>query len=207
MLERLTEASGVQLGEDEYLDDFWPRFQKARGICWKLERRPVFLSPDVASWVAMDQGDWDRALTIMDGPMRQAIDEDLASTPGLERRRVRIVEHPLTPYLQWELQVFRHRTRAGERIRVLDAAEVGPLEAQGLLPEILTLGDSVLYEVQYTPDGEYTGARRVDDRAVVRACVDEIAQLYDRAEDFWPFFEREVASLPAPETIRANSRG
>ncbi|MCK9903656.1 hypothetical protein CC117_17275 [Parafrankia colletiae] len=37
----LAEVIGVPLDEEEYLDDFWPRFQKARGICWKLERRPV----------------------------------------------------------------------------------------------------------------------------------------------------------------------
>ncbi|OHV66822.1 DUF6879 family protein [Pseudofrankia sp. BMG5.36] len=128
--------------------------------------------------------------------MRQAIDEDLTSTPGLERRRVRIVERPLTPYLQWEMQVFRHRTGADERIRILDAAEVRPLEARRLLPEVLTLDDTVFYEVLYAEEGEYSGARRVDDRAVVRACVDEIARLYDRGEDFRPFFEREVASLP-----------
>ncbi|MEX5636274.1 DUF6879 family protein [Parafrankia sp. FMc2] len=207
MLESLAEVIGVPLDEDEYLDDFWPRFQKARGICWKLERRPVFLSPEVASWVALDEGDWNRSLAIMDGPMRQAIADDLASTPALERRRVRIVEHPLTPYLQWEMQVFRHRTLAGERIRILDAARVAPLETRRLLPEVLTLDDTVLYEVLYAPDGEYRGARRVDDPVVVRACVGEIARMYDHAEDFRPFFAREVAMLPPPAVTGANSGG
>jgi len=199
MLERISRLAGERLGEDEYIDDFWPRFQRARGVCWKLERLPHFESPEVPSWAAMAAGDWDRAVELMEGPMREAVREDFASHPGLRRRRVRVVERPLTPYLQWELNVFRIRVAEGEEIRILDAADVRDLEPDGrLLPEVITLGEDVLYEVLYTDTGVYLGARRIDDPAVVRACATEIAALFDRAEEFSSYFTREVAPLPPP---------
>src|SRR4029453_8708391 len=124
-------------------------------------------------------GDWARAIKIMEGPMRVAVREDFAGHPGLERRRVRVVERPLTPYLQWELNVFRIRTAEGERIRVIGADAVRELETAGLLPEIITLGDDVMYEVLYPGEGVYLGARRIDDPAVIAKCVAEVAALFD----------------------------
>ena len=73
-----------------------------------------------------------------------------------------------------------------------------------LLPEVITLGDDVLYEVLYTDAGVYLGARRIDDPAVVRACVAEIADLFARAEEFSSYFAREVASLPPLPPLNAN---
>jgi hypothetical protein len=71
----------------------------------------------------------------------------------------------------------------------------------GLLPEIITLGDDVLYEILYTDAGVYLGARRVDDPAVVAGCVAEVAALFDRAEEFGSYFDREVAPLPPPVVV------
>ena len=205
MLDRIRDVAGQQLGEDEYIDDFWPRFQRAQGTCWKLERLPHFESPDVPSWVAMNDGDWDLALNIIEGPMRAEVRDDIASSPHLERRRVRIVERPLTPYLQWELNVFRIRTSEGERIRILESDAVRNREVDRLLPEVITLGNDVLYEVLYSDAGVYVGARRVDDPAVVEACVAEITCLFAQAEEFASYFDRDVAPLPPPEAASSQS--
>jgi hypothetical protein len=205
MLDRIRDVASHQLGEDEYIADFWPRFQHSQGTCWKLERLPHFESPDVPSWVAMNDGDWDLAMKIIEGPMRAEVRGDFASSPNLERRRVRIVDRPLTPYLQWELNVFRIRANEGERIRILESDAVRHLEVEHLLPEVITLGNDVLYEVLYSDAGVYLGARRVDDPAVVEACVAGIAALFARGEEFASYFDREVAPLAPPETARSRS--
>nr|MDT0664535.1 hypothetical protein [Micromonospora sp. DSM 115978] len=191
MLGQLAEVTAHELGADEYLDDFWRRFQQTQGVCWKLERQQHFESPEVPSWVAMNDGDWLRALRLMDEQMRKSVHDDFVDHPNLERRRLRIVEPPLSPYLQWELNVFRLRVEAGERIRVLEVDQVRDLERIRALPEVVTLGGDVLYEVHYSPRGTYLGARRIDDSAVVAGCIAEITSLFARAEDFAAYYERE----------------
>jgi hypothetical protein len=202
MLERVAEVAARTFNEDEYLDDFWPRFERARGVSWKLERRQDFSSPDVPSWVAMAEGDWDRAMEIMNGPMRKAIGDDFARFPNLERRRVRIVAAPATPYLQWEMNVLRLRVAAGERIRVLDVGEIRDLEVGGLLPEVISPEPEVVYEVLYSDAGLCYGARLIEEPEVVEGCRREIEELYVRGEEFAAYFDREIAPLPPPTVGR-----
>jgi hypothetical protein len=207
LVEALRGIEGRMLGEDEYIDDFWPRFQRAVGVCWKLERRQEFSSPDVPSWVAMVEGDWERSLEIMHGSMRKAIDDDFAQFPNLERRRLRIVAAPPTPYLQWEMNVLRLRVEAGERIRVLDVGEVRESEEHGPLPELVTLGADAVYEVLYSDAGLNYGARLIEDLGVVEGCMKEIEALFDRGEGFASYFEREIAHLPPPAVEPPSGRG
>jgi hypothetical protein len=207
MLERVHAVVGRTFDENGYLEDFWPRFQRADGLCWKLERRQDFSEPDAPSWVAMAQGDWDRSLEIMYGSMRKGIADDFAQFPNLERRRVRIVATPPTPYLQWEMNVLRLRVQAGERIRVLDVGEVRELEAEGPLPEVLTLGHDVAYEVLYSDAGICVGARLIEDPAVLEGCLADIEALFARGEEFAAYFEREIAHLPPPVVQSAVRRG
>ncbi|WP_372500395.1 DUF6879 family protein [Sphaerisporangium perillae] len=89
---------------------------------WKLERAQHFQEPDVPSWVAMIEGDWKRALALVE-EMREA----MGSGSGPELRRLRIVHHPVTPYLQWEMQILKLRVEAGAKIRVLPADAVAHL--------------------------------------------------------------------------------
>ena len=128
--------------------------------------------------------------------MRAKVAED--DRLGVESRRLRVVEHPVTPYLQWEMQYFRILAEAGEDIRVIDASEVRHLEADRLLPEIVILGDQVLFEVLYDADGTAYGARRIDDPKVIKEACREVADLYARAEPLLDYFAREIAPLPPP---------
>jgi hypothetical protein len=110
---------------------------------------------------------------------------------------VRIVEHPVTPYLQWEMHALRLRAGAGEQIRVVPAEAVGHLEAGQPLPELVVLGGQVLYEVQYD-ETTLSGARRIDDPGVIAACRQELSELFDKGEDVLAYFDREIAPLPPP---------
>jgi hypothetical protein len=204
MLERIPSLPGKRLDAQEYLDDFWARFQGHSGDFWKLERCQHFIEPGVPSWEAFAAGEWERALALAVG-QRPAVREYIAANRHLNRRRVRIVEHPLTPYLHWELHVLRIRVEEGDNIRVLRADAVREYEQQGrdgepaqVLPELIVLGSVVLYEVCYDASGKLDGARRIDDAAATARCEAELQAMYGSAQDFSEYFEAEVAPLPPP---------
>ncbi|MFG1698528.1 DUF6879 family protein [Nonomuraea sp. NPDC049309] len=205
MLERIHEIPGVRLSADEYLDDFWPNFRKIDDVFWKLERIQSFQETGEPSWVAMMEGDWDRSLKLIDdkpigwfdsrGGLMREYDRP---AENFLRRRIRIVEQPVTPYLQWEMHVLALRVATVEQVRVLDAGEVAELEGGRRLPELVVLGTVVMYEVTYDETGRHSGARRIDDREVIEACHGELDKLFAAGEDFRSYYDREIVPLPAP---------
>ncbi|WP_424534622.1 DUF6879 family protein [Sphaerisporangium viridialbum] len=194
MLDRVRDIPGHHLGASAYLDDFWPYFGRVGDqVLWKLERIQHFQEPDVPSWAAMAEGDWDRALALVE-ELRPAI----MAAPGPESRRLRIVDRPVTPYLQWEMQILKIRVEAGEKIRVLPVDSVIHLETTVELPEVVILGSLTMYEVLYDDTGILSGARRIDDQSVLDACRAQLAELYDKGEALLSYFDREIATLPPP---------
>ncbi|MEV5410862.1 DUF6879 family protein [Thermopolyspora sp. NPDC052614] len=186
------------------LVDYWPDFEKnfwetgAPGF-WKLERQQVFKEPFEPSWVAFAAGDWDGAIRIIhekrDDFSRyyQRIAEQ-----GFINRRVRIVEKPISPYLQWELHLLALRHEFGGLTRVVDVAEVAPYEKRGPLPEIYTLGTAVMYEAVYDEDGVLAAANRFTDKALIIECQQFIERLYESGEPLDEFMARCVVHLDPP---------
>ncbi|MCF6471854.1 hypothetical protein FAF44_26185 [Nonomuraea sp. MG754425] len=203
MLERIREIPGVLLSADEYLDDFWPNFHRIDDVLWKLERIQSFQEAGEPSWVAMMEGDWERSLKLIDDG-RGVWHEHERAAKRFPRRRIRIVEQPVTPYLQWEMHVLALRAASVEQVRVLDAGEVAEIEVGRRLPELVVLGTVAMYEVTYDDSGTHSGARRIDDREVIAACRGELDKLYAGGEEFRAYYEREIVPLPAP---RATVRG
>jgi hypothetical protein len=197
MLEHMHGVAGLEFGPEEYLADFWSHFQRIDDEFWKLERIQNFREPEEPSWVAMMEGDWDRALGLGEAT-RDGNPQEPEYAGGLVRRRVRIVEQPVTPYLQWEMQMLKIRGAAGEHIRVLDAHAVEHLESKRPLPELVILDTLTMYQVLYDDKGTLNGARRVDDTDVIKACGRELTTLFDRGEDLLAYFEREIVFLPPP---------
>jgi hypothetical protein len=193
-IERVRQAAGEILPVADYLAEFYECFQDVEGVVWKLERAQHFHEPDVPSWVAMMDGDWRRALKLIE---EMRFSRDLP--PRIQLRRLRIVETPLTPYMHWELVLLAARTRAGERARVLSASAVRRLERAAPLPELVILGPDLMYEVLYDRTGAHTGGRRITDTPVIEGCVRIMAELYGTAEELLDHYEREVAPLPPPE--------
>ncbi|WP_376775869.1 DUF6879 family protein [Nonomuraea jabiensis] len=191
MLERIHEISGVLLSADGYLDDFWPNFRNIDDVFWKLQRIQRFEAGE-PSWLAMMDGDWERSLKLVDDT------GDEGRSRAYPCRRIRIVEQPVTPYLQWEMHVLALRVEVAEQVRVLDAGEVSDLEIDRRLPELVVLGSSVMYEVTYDACGTHSGARRIDDPDVIAACRGELDKLFAAGEDFRAYYEREIVPMPAP---------
>jgi hypothetical protein len=200
MLEQIHEIPGDILDLDAYMADFSENESKISDRCNKLERRQYFEEPYDPSWRAFAAGDWEESLRL-DEELARADTAEMYATyarRGIEWRRVRVVELPVTPYVQWELHGLKLRVECGEHISVIPAESVSKYEIDRLASEVIILGSQVMYEVLYDKSSVLCGGRRINDQAVIQACRSEIEQLYSDGEDFIAFFKREVAHLPAP---------
>ncbi|MFY4721577.1 DUF6879 family protein [Streptomyces sp. LaBMicrA B280] len=182
-----------------YHADFWR--VRASGIRQmnKLERGQEFKERGFASWEAFAAGEWDRALSLVqdkrEGYERQFRE---AAQLGILERRLRVVEFPVTPYVQWELHVLRMRVELGDHIKVLDARKISDIEQERRVPEVVILGEVAMYEVVYDDDGNAAGANRFTDPALIRETSAGFEALYERGDDFHDFFDREIAPLAPP---------
>jgi hypothetical protein len=195
---------GIHAGGFEYLnlqpyfDDFSRNFDSGISTQIKLERGQDFNERGFASWEAFASGDWDGALALAD-ERRDAYARLFER--GIAQRRLRVVEFPVTPYVQWEMHVLRLRAELGEDIRVLDARLIADIERDSPVPEMVTLGEVVLYQVFYH-HGDAAGARRFTDPAVIAEARDDFDTLFEQGEEFFEFFGREVKPLPPPDVTR-----
>lgn len=201
---RLDHTHGERLTLDEYDHDFDERYIQIHGRdSWKLERLPYFEEQDNPSREALRRGDWDEALRLLE--QRRQVLQKAAEQDQRQRtvfHRVRVVEKPFTPYVQWELHSLRIKSEYDEVVRVVDATQLGALEASASLPEIVVLGGETLYKISYTDAGLLDGAVRFTDLELVKPWEHFVKALYAGGEDIISFFEREVATLPPPQLTR-----
>jgi hypothetical protein len=200
MAELLRGGSGEWLAGDAYQDDFGRAFwQVTEPGFWKLERLQSFQEPGNESWLAFINGDWAESLRLAERQRPALADyyRKIAES-DFTTWRVRVVERPITPYVQWELNSLRIWAEYGERIRVVSAEQIASAEENGRLPELVTLGTEVMYQVRYDHTGLPEGGIRYVDRELIGRCQRFIADLYSVGEELDSFFEREVAALPPP---------
>ncbi|MEU7499113.1 DUF6879 family protein [Streptomyces griseofuscus] len=199
MFDSFPHGVSERLDRPTYHADFWR--VRASGIRHmnKLERGQEFQERGFASWEAFAAGEWDRALSLVqekrEGYERQFRE---AAQLGILERRLRVVEFPVTPYVQWELHVLRMRVELGDHIKVLDARKISDIEQDRPVPEVVILGEVAMYEVVYDDDGNAAGANRFTDPALIRETSAGFEALYERGEGFHDFFDREIAPLAPP---------
>ncbi|MET9483357.1 DUF6879 family protein [Streptomyces sp. NPDC006638] len=201
MHDLLAGVPSERLDLDAYQEDFATYFWNCgEAGFWKLERQQHFREPGVASWEAFSRGEWPTALTLIaeqedhfERYFREIKDH------GFALHRVRVVEEPLAPYLQWELHLLRLKEKHGEDTRVVGPDDVRAFESDEVLPEIAILGTSVMYEIVYDERGVLAGGRRFTDAAKIAACKKVIQDLHRSGERLHSFFERRVSPLPPPE--------
>lgn len=199
MFDSFSRGVSENLDRPAYHADFRRVYESGIRSLNKLERGQNFKERGFASWEAFAAGEWDRALSLIeekrDVYARQFRE---AARLGILERRLRVVEFPVTPYVQWELFVLRLRVELGDDIRVLDARKISDIEESRPVPEVVILGDAALYEVLYDDDGNARGANRFADRALIRETTAGFETLYERGDDFHEFFDREIRPLPPP---------
>ncbi|EST25376.1 DUF6879 family protein [Streptomyces roseochromogenus] len=203
MRDLLGVSPGERLGLDAYRDDFRSRDFAVDGCdSWKLERRQHFREPGDASWDAFVQGDWEEALRLIEAQRAELLDVSrLAARHRCRLLRVRVVEQPLTPYLQWELHLLRVRAECGELIRVIGPEHIEAYEHGGTVPELVTLNDDTVYEILYDAEGVLEGGVRYLGAGTRDRVAARVEELYVLGEDIGTFFDREVAHLKPPTGV------
>ncbi|MDQ0683406.1 hypothetical protein QFZ56_002369 [Streptomyces achromogenes] len=199
MFDSFHRGTSERLDRPRYHADLGRLYTSGIGFLNKLERGQHFQERGFPSWEAFADGDWERALSLAD-ERREDYAQELrrAARLGVRHRRLRVVEFPITPYVQWELFVLRARVEVGDEIRILDADDISNIEQTHPVPEAVILGDVVLYEVIYDEDGNAAGAEKYTDRSLIRETNAGFDALYERGERFHDFFDREIAPLAPP---------
>ncbi|MDH6627966.1 hypothetical protein M2271_005795 [Streptomyces sp. LBL] len=193
------------VGERMALKDYYADFEKYFWHCgdlgfWKLERQQTFKEPGYDSWEAFWRGDWDESLRLLEtGRADMAEYHRKVEQHGFVARRARVVEEPLSDYMQWELHALRIRDQCGGPIHVTDAERVAQYEQDGPLPEISTLGNQVMYQALYDEQGILVAARKFVDRQLVLRCRELIVSVYNAGEPLAHWFNGHVAPLPPPQ--------
>ncbi|MFF1416449.1 DUF6879 family protein [Streptomyces sp. NPDC058280] len=126
-----------------------------------------------------------------------------AARLGVHERRLRVVEFPVTPYVQWEFFVLR----IGESVR---AVRVSVAVVDDLVHDRVTEDDGLRGAACALDVRDLAGVHHRDVVAQLHAQAELIAEtsegfdeLYARAEPFSDFFEREIAPLPPPASPRS----
>lgn len=196
----LAGGSGRRLGLNEYLEDFDGNFwESGSDGFWKLERQQSFREPGVESWEAFHRGDWSESLALIEGQRSHYAEYfGRIAEHGFALHRVRFVEEPVAPYLQWELHLLHLKEQYGEDTRVLLEDGIRRFETSGTLPEIVVLGAAVMYEVVYDDEGNLAGGIRFEDRKLIARCRASIQEMHQYGEALDAFFKRGIAQLPPP---------
>ncbi|MFF7471824.1 DUF6879 family protein [Streptomyces sp. NPDC008092] len=200
MFDSFPNGVSERMDRPAYHADFSRVYNSGIGFLNKLERGQHFKERGFPSWEAFAAGDWTRALSLA-AERRDDYAQELqkAAQLGVPHRRLRVVEFPITPYVQWEFFVLRVRVDVGDDIRVLDARKISDIEKDRPVPEVVILGEVAMYEVVYDDDGNAAGANRFTDRALIRETSLGFDTLYERGEGFSDFFGREIVPLGPPQ--------
>jgi hypothetical protein len=199
MFDSFPHGVSERMDRPTYHADFRRNYQSEIRHLNKLERGQNFKERGFPSWEAFAAGEWDRALSLIQ-EKRDVYAQQFRDAARLDilERRLRVVEFPVTPYVQWELFVLRLRVDLGDNIRVLDARKISDIEKDRPVPEVVILGDVAMYEVLYDDDGNAMGANRFTDRALIQETSAGFDALYERGDDFHEFFDREIIPLAPP---------
>ncbi|MEV7425982.1 MULTISPECIES: DUF6879 family protein [unclassified Streptomyces] len=199
MFDSFPQGISTRLDRPHYHEEYYRTLRSGIGHLNKLERGQNFKERGFASWEAFAAGRWDEALSLIeekrDAYIRQVEETDRL---GVMQRRLRVVEFPVTPYVQWELHVLRLRVEVGDQIRLLDARTIADIEKQRDVPEVVILGSVAMFEVRYDSDGNAAGADHYTDPELIAETSAGFDELYTRGETYADFFDREIAPLPPP---------
>jgi hypothetical protein len=200
MSDLLGGAPGERMDLDSYYADFERHFWSITDPgFWKLERQQVFKEPGYDSWEAFARGDWDDSMRLLEtGRADLETEYRKIADHGFVTGRARIVEEPISAYLQWELTALRIRDECGGPVHIVRPDQAARFESNGPLPEINVLGTNVMYEIVYDDEGVIDHAVRHVDRDLISRCQRLVAELFEVGEPLKQYFERKVAPLPPP---------
>ncbi|MBI3255802.1 MAG: hypothetical protein HYZ63_02425 [Candidatus Andersenbacteria bacterium] len=141
--------------------------------------------PSLSAWLNSDK---EKSIKLMSGEMKQLVEMCQKSTAT--KRRFRIVQKPLIPYTEWEIELYKQVNipLAGEQVQLVPAEEVEHLQ----IPD----GDVMIFDQKRVARAYYNSKGKV-----------EKMDFYDETDDITKFLElREELSKHTLPVTSANEK-
>jgi hypothetical protein len=117
--------SGDYVSLDQFFSAYNAFSRQVRRRIFKLERLQNYLEPDNESWREFRAGNIQRSLELIPQIRAKEADSDVEFfRRGLQFLRVRTVELPLSPYIEWEFEFHAISAQYGETILVSNLTDV-----------------------------------------------------------------------------------
>jgi hypothetical protein len=191
--------NGHTLTLNAYYPDFAHNFHKPGTTFWKFERGQHYAEPHNPSWKAFHDGNWENALHLIETERERLTGQhEQLNAEGINTYRVRIVDYPLTPYLQWELHYLHLRHQTGGPVHIYPAHLLAPLEHTGHeLPDLNICAPHATYIPNYDDNGVLASATKYPwGNSITRY----VKHLYKLGQPIDTYFQTHIAHLPPPAT-------
>ncbi|GII75728.1 hypothetical protein Sru01_07100 [Sphaerisporangium rufum] len=170
--------TGRPLTLDEFGQEFAAAWSRIGRRFLKVECWQTYQELDgTRSQEAYRRGDVERALELLEQEAEadRPLYEDVRIR-GLEYCRIRLVQEPLTPYLDYELLAYRIRAKLGEIIEIVRCAMTSSLPNDEFFDFLLFDRRTALIH-DYGDTGRQAGGWLIDDPAVLQALEDRAVEL------------------------------
>jgi len=154
---------------DQFFSEYNRFSAQVRCRVFKLERLQNYMEPDNESWREFQVGNIKRSLELI--PMIRAKEAEYDVEffkRGLQFLRVRAVELPLSPYIEWELQFHAFSAQYGETILVSDLTYTDRGSMLWNARDFLLFDSFAVLVHDYNPDGLLVGGWVCQGEAIVR---------------------------------------
>jgi hypothetical protein len=164
-------ADYVSLGEFfQAFNDFSVSVQTR---IFKLERLQYYIETGNESWQEFEGGNVRRSLELMRNIRATEAQFDIDFfRRGLQFLRVRAIELPLSPYVEWELQSHIISAQYGETILVADLTNAQRNRILWNSRDFLLFDSNAALVHDYAPDGALRGGWISQDQDFLRRCTD-----------------------------------
>jgi Family of unknown function (DUF6879) len=131
-------------------------FESFQHSAWRLEARDTYLIAEYD----------DQLKAFLAGqPMPPRADGwaevvQAATTRGARIGRIRLVGHPITDYTRFEFALYTENVQFGEDVRIVDRTWLDGSWATA--PDVWLFDDQLAFRQQYSDEGAYLGAERID---------------------------------------------
>lgn len=160
--------SEVYLTLENFIGEFTRLFATLKSSFHKLECMQSYQEPGVPSFEALQRGDVDLAHRLISDHI--AKEEEWFTSclqKGVEQVRLRLVQVPLTRYLDWEFKTYQHTARWGQRIGICDITNNSQDSLLNQASDFLIFDNSTVLAHDYSKEGLLKGAWLIDDSASV----------------------------------------
>lgn len=177
-------ANSERLDLDEFGAQFASAWSRIKRRFLKLECWQMYQELEASeSQAAYDRGDVDAARELLAREAdsdRQLYDD--VRTRGIEYARVRLVQEPLTTYLQYELLSYRIRARLGENVEIVRCDAELRLPNEQLF-DVLLFDEhtALIHDYGGGAVGLQTGGWCTHEPEVIATLVDTVTALRGRA--------------------------